>query len=60
MALETARNKYFNGLSDFSSVLSAMQSVYSLENSLAASRGQMMNNLIALFKALGGGWGKEL
>ena len=55
-ALEVARDKYEQGLSDFNNVLSAMQTMYSLENDLASSSGQRMINLITLFKALGGGW----
>ena len=55
-ALEIARDKYRQGLSDFNNVLSAMQALYALENDCAVSRGQQMTNLIMLFKALGGGW----
>ncbi|MBQ6772771.1 MAG: TolC family protein [Synergistaceae bacterium] len=55
-ALNTARDKYEQGLTDFNSVLNAMESVNSIENDLASSNGQRMLNLITLFKALGGGW----
>ncbi len=55
-ALDIARDKYTQGLTPFSDVLSAMQAVYSLENDCTASDGQKMLNLILLFKALGGGW----
>jgi len=33
-----------------------MQAVYSLEDDCTASNGRKILNLIALFKALGGGW----
>lgn len=55
-ALEIARDKYIQGLVPFSEVLSAMQAVYSLEDDCTSSDGRKMMNLIALFKALGGGW----
>ena len=55
-ALDIARDKYLQGLTPFNDVLTAMQSVYSLEDDCAVSDGTKMMNLIALFKALGGGW----
>ena len=55
-ALDIARDKYIQGLTPFSDVLSAMQAVYSLEDDCTSSDGRKMLNLIALFKALGGGW----
>ena len=54
---EIARNKYSNGLINFVEVLKAQQDVFSIEDEFAASEGQKFMNLIALFKALGGGWG---
>ncbi|MBQ3653251.1 MAG: TolC family protein [Synergistaceae bacterium] len=55
-ALDIARDKYIQGLIPFSEVLTAMQSVYSLEDDCTVSDGRKMMNVIALFKALGGGW----
>ncbi len=55
-ALDIAKDKYFQGLVTFNDVLTAMQAVYSLEDDCATSDGRKMMNLIALFKALGGGW----
>ena len=55
-ALDVARDKYDQGLTDFNNVLSAMEAVYSLEDDCAVSEGQRMTNLVMLFKALGGGW----
>ena len=55
-ALDIARDKYFQGLVTFNNVLAAMQAVYSLEDDCTSSDGRKMLNLIALFKALGGGW----
>ena len=55
-ALDIARDKYMQGLTPFNDVLTAMQAVYSFENDCTVSDGRKMMNLIALFKALGGGW----
>ena len=55
-ALDIARDKYIQGLAPFSDVLSAMQAIYSLEDDCTSSDGRKILNLIALFKALGGGW----
>ena len=55
-AMDIARDKYVQGLAPFNDVLTAMQAVYSLEDDCTASDGRKMMNMIALFKALGGGW----
>jgi NodT family efflux transporter outer membrane factor (OMF) lipoprotein len=51
-----ARRKYEAGLSDFSDVLDAQRSLLNYQDQLAAGRGAVVANLIALYKALGGGW----
>ena len=55
-AMNIARDKYIQGLSDFNNVLTAQQAVYSLEDDCASSEAQNIINLITLFKTLGGGW----
>jgi NodT family efflux transporter outer membrane factor (OMF) lipoprotein len=55
-ALEVARDKYRNGLTDFSNVIGAQQALLSLEDQYTISRGQMTSNIVRVFKALGGGW----
>ena len=40
----------------FQSVLDAERSLLSLQEQLAQSGGQVVSNLISLYKALGGGW----
>jgi NodT family efflux transporter outer membrane factor (OMF) lipoprotein len=47
---------YSRGLSDFLSVLDAQRQQLSAEDDLAQSDTQVITNLIALYKALGGGW----
>jgi multidrug efflux system outer membrane protein len=51
-----ARNQYASGLIDFQSVLDAERSLLTFQDQLAQSRGQVMLDLISLYKALGGGW----
>jgi NodT family efflux transporter outer membrane factor (OMF) lipoprotein len=55
-ALEMANDLYVKGLVDFLNVLEAQRSLYSSENDLAQSEVTMAANLVALYKALGGGW----
>jgi NodT family efflux transporter outer membrane factor (OMF) lipoprotein len=55
-ALELATIRYEKGLSSFLEVLDAQRSLYSSEDSLTQSRANVSTNLVALYKALGGGW----
>jgi outer membrane protein TolC len=61
-ALEAARDAvtisndlYKNGLKDFTAVIDAQRSLLRLHESMVVSRGQITENAIALYKALGGG-----
>jgi multidrug efflux system outer membrane protein len=51
-----ANELYTRGLSDFLSVLDAQRQQLSAEDDLAQSDTLVITNLIALYKALGGGW----
>lgn len=55
-AVEVAEDKYGNGLSDFNNVIIAQQALLSLQDQYVISEGSMTSNIVALFKALGGGW----
>jgi NodT family efflux transporter outer membrane factor (OMF) lipoprotein len=55
-ALEMAQELYLSGLNSFLNVLDAQRSLYASENDLAQSEATMAANLVALYKALGGGW----
>lgn len=55
--LEITKNKYSQGLINFTEVLNSQIEVFSIENDFISSEGQKIINLIALFKSLGGGWG---
>ena len=50
-----SQDLYKNGLADFNNVLDAQRSLLTLEESLTISRGQITQDLISLYKALGGG-----
>lgn len=53
---QVAERQYSDGLTDFQRVLDAQRSLVVLEDALAQSRGQVAVNLVAIYKALGGGW----
>jgi NodT family efflux transporter outer membrane factor (OMF) lipoprotein len=55
-ALDLATQRYTSGLTSFLDVLDAQRSVYSAEEALTQSRGAIATDLIAIYKALGGGW----
>lgn len=55
-AAAMANELYLRGLNDFLNVLDTQRSLYTLENDLAQSEATMELNLVALYKALGGGW----
>ncbi len=48
--------KYREGYANFNRVLDAQQSLVSRQDRLATGRGNIPLNLIAIYKALGGGW----
>jgi multidrug efflux system outer membrane protein len=55
-AARLARQRFEGGLSDFLSVLQAERDALAAEDSLAQGRTQTATSLIAVYKALGGGW----
>ena len=55
-ALALSEQLYRNGLTDYLPVLDAQRSLYAAEDSLAQSDRDVDLNLVALYKALGGGW----
>ena len=54
-----SQDLYKNGLKDFNNVLDAQRSLLTLEEALTVSRGEISLNLVALYKALGGGLAKD-
>jgi len=51
-----ARDRYVGGLTDFRDVLSAQRSLFQAQSDLAQSDTASSLGLVALYKALGGGW----
>jgi multidrug efflux system outer membrane protein len=47
---------YTTGLTDFQNVLDSERSLFQEQDELANSQGQVTQNLIAVYRALGGGW----
>lgn len=58
-AVYLAEKLYVEGLTDFINVLQAQQALYNTENALVQSTTTVSTNLVALYKALGGGWTAE-
>ncbi|MBN1815969.1 MAG: TolC family protein, partial [Sedimentisphaerales bacterium] len=50
---------YRNGLTDFQNVLDMQRALSIQQDRLAESRGLVVQDLIVLYKALGGGWALE-
>lgn len=55
-ALEIAQDQYRHGLADFLTVLDAQRAVLAAQDSLTQSDQTVATDLVALYKALGGGW----
>ena len=56
LADQLARTKYVNGLVDFQQVLDAERAKLAFEEAAAQSSAAVTTDLIAIYKALGGGW----
>lgn len=55
-AVQLSRERYRSGLADFLTVLDAERQLYNSEDLLAQSQIAVTTDLIALYRALGGGW----
>lgn len=55
-SFELANVQYKAGLTDFLTVLDAQRQMYANQDLLAQSQTRVTTNLIALYRALGGGW----
>jgi NodT family efflux transporter outer membrane factor (OMF) lipoprotein len=55
-SLDLATIQYTEGVTDFTTVLTAQQNLLSYQLSLADSQGAVPQGLIATYRALGGGW----
>ncbi len=59
-ALGLAQNRYQQGVADFLTVLDAQRNLLATQQQLAESTTLISSNLVALYKALGGGWERDL
>ncbi len=59
-ALSSAQSRYQQGVADFLTVLVAQTNLLAAEQQLASSTTTVSSNLVALYKALGGGWEIDL
>lgn len=55
-AVDLATQLYTQGLVDFLNVLNAQSTLFRAEDSLAQSNRRLSTDVVALYKALGGGW----
>jgi len=55
-AAQLAKELYTRGLADFLSVLDAQRQQLAIEDDLVQSDTAVVTDLVALYKALGGGW----
>ena len=55
-ALDLAVVQYREGTKDFTTVLIAQQALLNQQDNLASTLGNISVNLVAIYRALGGGW----
>ena len=55
-SVELVRTQYLSGLTNFQNLLDSQRTLFTRQDELSASSGQVVKDLIALNKALGGGW----
>jgi NodT family efflux transporter outer membrane factor (OMF) lipoprotein len=56
LAFRLAQERYERGIANFLDVLTAQRTVIAVRSNLASSTTTINTNLVALYKALGGGW----
>ncbi len=59
-ALQEAKNRYRNGLTDYLPVLTQLLSVQGLERDLIRRKAELLANRVRLYRALGGTWTENL
>ncbi len=58
-ALELVKTLYIEGLIDFLNVLDTQRALFEQQDQFIESKGNIVQNLINLYKSLGGGWSPE-
>jgi len=59
LAVQLANERYQKGLTAFLDVLTSQTALYQAQSLLITSESRLSGNLVALYKALGGGWQTE-
>jgi NodT family efflux transporter outer membrane factor (OMF) lipoprotein len=59
-SVQLVETLYRTGLTDFQNVLDTQRSQFQQEDAFAESEGLVTQNLIEVYRALGGGWGPEV
>lgn len=55
-SLDIANLQYREGMADFERVLDAQRALFSQQERVVSNRGTVVSSLIAVYKAMGGGW----
>lgn len=55
-SLDLANLQYREGLTDFQRVIDSQRTLFSQQDLLVSSRGNLAQSMVALYKAMGGGW----
>ena len=55
-SVDIAQTQYDDGLVDFNTVVTNLETLQNQQDLLASTRGQVAVNLVGVYKALGGGW----
>jgi NodT family efflux transporter outer membrane factor (OMF) lipoprotein len=58
-AVDLVRTQYLSGLTNFQNLLDTQRSLFRQQDDLADSEGRVVQNLVFLNRALGGGWSLE-
>ncbi len=58
-SVELVNDLYLNGLTNFQNVLDTQRFLSQQQDKLAASRGLTVQNLVRIYRSLGGGWNPE-
>ena len=58
--MRIAQAEYSNGLIDLLDVLEVQRNLYSAQDALAQSDQAVSSDLVAIYKALGGGWENDV
>jgi NodT family efflux transporter outer membrane factor (OMF) lipoprotein len=55
-SLELVESQYKSGLTDFQNVLDTQRTLFTQQDKLAASQGEVLKALVRIYKGFGGGW----